>query len=624
MFQILNLITGKIVTDDDGETITFATGKAAGEYCQLQDFKCQPRKVVLNKNWQEEEQAKFDSGEYQIPEFFKNFVRPDHFVHVSKEKPGMLAYIKDHENGCRGIISRISLRGYIQQYVPYFNSVDRSRMEHDFQLYISGTDGLKITFDPEEMKKVYLQYVEDFHELANSCMRYKFNHLPIHPVSIYGAGDLAIAYMTDNNEYTTARSIVWPEKKIYSRVYGCPIIHDLLKKRGFRKSAYYREQDRSWSENISFHGAKLLKIPYKGKGKVKKSRDIFVIPYLDEPYLQAKVEDDVLKLFKTSQSETNTRLAGGLTHQVEDVFECFICQQECFASETYTIYEDRYHANHWCGPCMNEKAFYCRGSGNYYNKTEPHVIMWNGDLWTEFTFEGYGFKCAKSGKNCNLNERICVHQLDKSQQFWCQEEAEIHGWKDAKTEIWYAVDVPKYRVKSLTLTTNRGYVHFDSYKNTHFLYGEYLYPIALLSSLSKDKDNESIVKPPRTSKRIPSILDIIGTALDPTPYNPPSFTADFQQIERRVQNRLYGNLLTQVDIYSNEVIQNPVTLGTLQGQPPLAIDDWTWRAFQNRPGAATTATNSTHAVPPNDISQAPRGVQGGEEILQPTAPPTRR
>ncbi len=55
---------------------------------------------------------------------------------------------------------------------------------------------------------------------AYSCMAGKFMNWRYHPVEVYDAGDLAIAYTLNNEGLVTNRAIVWPDRKFYIRCYG--------------------------------------------------------------------------------------------------------------------------------------------------------------------------------------------------------------------------------------------------------------------------------------------------------------------------------------------------------------------------------------------------------------------
>lgn len=97
-----------------------------------------------------------------------------------------------------------------------------------------------------------------------SCMGNKpkdFWPTGIHPVRAYAGGDLALAWLPKRRDPSkpSQRAMCWPEKKIYSRVYGTGPLERFLKELGYTTG--------------NFHGAKLKKI-------VVKDNQV-VLPYID-------------------------------------------------------------------------------------------------------------------------------------------------------------------------------------------------------------------------------------------------------------------------------------------------------------------------------------------------------
>ena len=71
---------------------------------------------------------------------------------------------------------------------------------------------IKIAMDADTIEKVYSKM-----NGPSSCMAHPYTaydtKLPQHPVRMYAAGDLGVAYMTQGGR-VTARAVVWPEKKL--------------------------------------------------------------------------------------------------------------------------------------------------------------------------------------------------------------------------------------------------------------------------------------------------------------------------------------------------------------------------------------------------------------------------
>ena len=84
-----------------------------------------------------------------------------------------------------------------------------------------------------EIERVYL-------EGPTSCMSYEAGdediRESIHPVRVYGAGDLAVAYMRNARGKINARTICRPEKKVYGRLYGASgRLREALEAQGFKR-----------------------------------------------------------------------------------------------------------------------------------------------------------------------------------------------------------------------------------------------------------------------------------------------------------------------------------------------------------------------------------------------------
>jgi hypothetical protein len=84
-----------------------------------------------------------------------------------------------------------------------------------------------------------------------------------HPVSVYAAGDLHLAYLEQQDGEITARALVWPERRKVGRTYGdtTTLLTKLLEL-GYEKPENYD----------AIKGARLLKIPY---------RQGYIMPFLD-------------------------------------------------------------------------------------------------------------------------------------------------------------------------------------------------------------------------------------------------------------------------------------------------------------------------------------------------------
>ena len=189
-----------------------------------------------------------------------------HYPHVSRKFGDMLAYTPEEEDG----VNDRQVRTRPGKYLTYFfqDVLPAGAIERWAGVWAArhGKPGkLRITMDPDEIAEVYTRK-----DGPESCMSYAADGFEcgphsrdpnesLHPTYVYGAGDLGVAWVENSVGSVAARTIVWPEKKIWVRCFGdFARLTALLKDEGYT--------------NGSIEGAKLLRIEV-GSG--------FVCPFLD-------------------------------------------------------------------------------------------------------------------------------------------------------------------------------------------------------------------------------------------------------------------------------------------------------------------------------------------------------
>lgn len=177
--------------------------------------------------WRLREHSRFDDGTYTyVPWCMREpyWLDDTRFAHLSTSHPGMVAYTESIEKGIQDRQTRIKPGRYLQQFFSDTLSPEQ------IQSYVAACDpantALKITTDSTECGQIY----DSEHATFTSCMQrkidaeYDWQHfvdggMP-HPCTVYGKpGDLGIAYLGPLDA-VYARCVVWPEKKIFSRLYG--------------------------------------------------------------------------------------------------------------------------------------------------------------------------------------------------------------------------------------------------------------------------------------------------------------------------------------------------------------------------------------------------------------------
>jgi hypothetical protein len=134
-------------------------------------------------DWRRREERKFSSGEYiRVPwADIEAYNLRDHFVHLSRKTPGMIAYTANEEHGVRDRQTTIRPGRYLQQFYP---DMLKERIDRFCGMCSVADLDLKITNDPEEIVTVYTMP-----NGPDSCMSHRSDSYSgdVHPVSVYTA-----------------------------------------------------------------------------------------------------------------------------------------------------------------------------------------------------------------------------------------------------------------------------------------------------------------------------------------------------------------------------------------------------------------------------------------------------
>jgi hypothetical protein len=252
-------------------------------------------KILKNRHvWQAREAARFADGSYiALPwaneDWFKaSHDRQKHFAHVGTKSRINVAFTMSAEHGALDRQTSIKPGRYLERYfadeLAYLPYVTVGKNVQGEPIKVSPLQYWADKYAELYGDNVELQFAdteEGFEEVytsgPSSCMARcadDFETGGVHPVTIYAAGDLAVAYLTTTNAdddespeegRITARTLCWPAKKLYSRVYGdCYKLERELRKLGYT-------QNRDWS----LDGARLK------KEYLSRSDGQIIMPYID-------------------------------------------------------------------------------------------------------------------------------------------------------------------------------------------------------------------------------------------------------------------------------------------------------------------------------------------------------
>ncbi len=386
-----------------------------------------------------------------------------HFPHVSKVDRTMLAYTESPEKGRRDIQTRVRPGRYLQRYFSGILTAKQIAMYAQWQTtgtrecaYTSERDyPLAFADTPDDIARVYVNGPQ-------SCMDGRnFNDADSHPCRVYGAGDLAIAYLTERNtDRVKARSLVWPARKVVGRVYPTPYCFSAD---GFTSEADSQDcANALWNRlaalgyrqdnGTDFDGANLAKI---------NGRHVYWMPYLDHSYgVNDKGEN--WSMARYDADYCCDRTDGTLTEREEEEEEreydwtCDHCGDGYFdddesASEVYTRYRNGNARvmEYWCDSCCNNHTWYCEAIEERFSDAVESVHV-----------NGMGMVCEDwASDNCFYSDNseewyshddetpveVTINE-DSDTETWTLSEAQDDGFKCRVTGQWYVTKLvhPNY------------------------------------------------------------------------------------------------------------------------------------------------------------------------------------
>lgn len=437
MFQVICRDTGEPEREQDGAIRVFESGEAAAvvarELSATWGKVYQPR-PLLDDKWQQREQARLEDGTYRRLPWDDGFpdgdphtlerdygVGPEwqifsyegdgpdpynyavelsdgswtgvgyypvkgpskcwhysgmtaetrhHYAHVSVKVPGNIAFTQTAEKGVRDIQTSMKPGRYLQQY--YGHVLTKREIEEHAQRFLAlyGTQSVKFAYSADVIERVYVNG-------PRSCMSHGASAYgsPFHPVRVYAAGDLAVAYLEEETEddgtRITARALCWPEHKTFGRIYGNRKLAEMLSADG-------------WTEDFQFAvGARLERHTYKSG---------FVVPYIDGVYRAA---DAKTHLIIDPDGDIGCERTNGLSCPS---FVCDRCGGSADEEDATEVEGDV-----WCAHCVERYSFYCECYGERYCDNTPMVGVYTREgrrgiqQWSQDAFDHNGWTCSETG-----------------------------------------------------------------------------------------------------------------------------------------------------------------------------------------------------------------------------------
>lgn len=346
--------------------------------------------------WHNRERNRLSDG-YYLPVAWADSLPAivDHFIHQAKDDATMVAFTASAEHGHNDRQTRLRPGRYLARFYPNLPETDRQRWA---EIAVKPAE-LQIATSADDIETIYRHAIG-----FQSCMGPdKHTRFTVHPTRAYGDSDLAVAYLGPMKG-ATARCIIWPDKKRFTRVYGlsAPLIA-VLEAAGYVSSS-------------NLIGARLRAIPCDNG---------YLMPYLDCNSSSASLDGGY---FILGRGDFSTRETCGYVTD-EEQGTCDHC-------------EDRYAVDDLtdglCESCLNERCI-CERCNNAFFDDDGHSYcrsceddrsyceVCESSTW-DATFEV--IRVTASGRHRHLTAcEECADNHEDS-RFTCQHcEDTCHEWR---------------------------------------------------------------------------------------------------------------------------------------------------------------------------------------------------
>lgn len=320
----------------------------------------------------------------------------DHYAHLSLADGAKVAFTESPAKGAADRQTVMKPGKYLTKYFSHVLSADRiTQIATEFSaMYATAT--LHIATDADDIERVYTNG-------PHSCMAHSAESFagPCHPARVYAGPDLAVAYINNaDSSRIVARAVCWPERKVYSTIYG-----DAIRLEAALEAAGYACGD--------LDGARVQKLCAGSRGYVMPSVDGIHHACVDGAHI-------VLGMRGNLECQNTNGVSG-------KAYSCCGCgeglsEEECFPTNSDGSY---------CESCYDDCTMYCE----YYEETreDETVEMANGQYWSLGAFRNHGFVCAINGTNHPDDEGVRMANGDT----WSEKAFEDDGFVCEGTGVCY-------------------------------------------------------------------------------------------------------------------------------------------------------------------------------------------
>lgn len=337
----------------------------------------------------------------------------------SQEDPNQLALYPDRATYDRGAAKKMRTKPgrALRRLFPFMSDPDIEHLVNLFRntfalskdnyVIHEGTsqDSFRHAYAHELTTTSNLDLCDRYHKhIADSCMRYEFDHLTYHPAEAYATEDFKVIWAEDKSGKIAGRCVICTKNKTAGPIYAAnQVICDYLETHisgvlGCR-----------FAENYDWVGAKMLKL---------ECDDGFIGPYLDFIPQLLSEEEDYLVIDSQGYIEAD-ETSGVMTCDSRPTEYCECCEDRFRPEEMAGSTED---CDDICYDCRSAHYTYCERSNEWVrdgNITVVHRIRTS-------TFSGRYEVCESWSDS--VVEREATY-IEHRSEYWCNDDvlADING-----------------------------------------------------------------------------------------------------------------------------------------------------------------------------------------------------
>ena len=362
----------------------------------------------------------------------------------STEKPSMLAIWPDRRSLDQGEKKRTRMKPgkAFRKMFPWLSQANIDFLVDNYLVHFAieaCNYTIKVGDTAEDFKHAYSHehaemanlYTNMYRKsLANSCLRYDFNHFPYHPAEAYASGDFKIIWVEDKVGRIAARCVFGVPKGIAAPIYGVnEVVVDMVE-------AYVTEELKGthWQgESNPWDGLLLVAHEWDGDG--------YIAPYLDMDEAVTP-EGDYLRIdsFGSIGAKDHEGILGSHiehcvhcrahVHPDDDPYieeaDGFVCGS-CISDYTYCYHREEWtsepavevwYASKWLNTPQYYRELWCQSSADYYAvlctdgeywRDEDVIELANGDYASpRDVANGDYVECSISGEYYSRNEMLIL------------------------------------------------------------------------------------------------------------------------------------------------------------------------------------------------------------------------